>query len=589
MHLITISDLKTHKKGVTNLIIDDRLSLSSSKFLNAEIDYKVGKPYGLDADSYKDYLFKKKLTDKLFPIVVKNLNLHHKTRYDDRFWKIIIGFWFDKYLNVIINRVGVIEKCFLDFQISSTSRFKLDKNVLIKDDLTSFKNACDEELWNHFIYHKIIEILNFDIDEEIINEKLEIVKIPLKQTKKKIIKDFIYQIFFNVLNLFSRRTDGLIINSYLSKFYEAKLTLALGQIPLFHRTKNFKTSKKEDFLLRNSLSEKLDEHNNESCNVENIARKLLFQVIPICYLEGFSEMVLEVNKLPWPAEPRFIFTSNSFHSDELFKLWVAIKTHQGAKYFVGQHGNNYGTSKFLNPSIEEDTSDVFLTWGWSMNAKEIPAFAFNLLGKNYKFDPDGGLLLVQDMMYQKDTTWDGASHFSRYIENLFLLVKGLNSKTKNDLTVRIHKYSSGFDFCENRWNKFDNSVKIDKGVQSILKKYNESRLVIHSYDSTGFLETLSQNIPTLVLLNYGSYGSIGLDHLRESAIPHYKLLIDAGIIHLSAESLSDKVNEIYDNVDIWWNQELIQSARRAFCDQYVQMPKSPIKDLKNLIKYKKLI
>ena len=351
----------------------------------------------------------------------------------------------------------------------------------------------------------------------------------------------------------------------MPKMYEAKLCLSLGQVPLIHRTKEYKITKDVDYKWRNNQSSNINLDNKSS--VEYISKKLLFHLLPVCYLEGFSDMNQAAKNLPWPKSPKFIFTSNSFHSDEIFKLWTANKTKNGSTYYVGQHGNNYGTSKFLNPSIEEDTSDIFLTWGWSNNKKEIPAFAFNLLGKNNKYNPNGGVLLILEMMYQKDTTWDGAAHFSEYLKNLFLFVKGLSLPIRNALTVRLHKYSREFDFSEKRWNDFNSRVAIDLGIQSIDKKYKESRLIIHGYDSTGVLETLAQNIPTLALLNYGSYGTTGIAHVQDSAKPYYNLLIDAGIIHLTAESLYNKVNSIYDDIYHWWNQDSIQDAR-SYCETF---------------------
>jgi hypothetical protein len=47
--------------------------------------------------------------------------------------------------------------------------------------------------------------------------------------------------------------------------------------------------------------------------------------------------------MKWPEKPKFIFTSNCFDGDEVFKVWTALKVEQGISYFVGQHGNNFGT------------------------------------------------------------------------------------------------------------------------------------------------------------------------------------------------------------------------------------------------------
>ena len=130
---------------------------------------------------------------------------------------------------------------------------------------------------------------------------------------------------------------------------------------------------------------------------------------------------------------------------------------------------------------------------------------------------------------------------------------------------------------EARWQAFDSSLKIDTGDTDIRELIAQSRLVVHSYDSTGILETLSQNIPTL------AFWQNGFDHLCDSAKPHYQLLVDAGIVHLTPESVAQKVNEVWSDVDSWWNNETTQCARRHFCNNYAQISDTPLLEMKNTL------
>lgn len=100
---------------------------------------------------------------------------------------------------------------------------------------------------------------------------------------------------------------------------------------------------------------------------------------------------------------------------------------------------------------------------------------------------------------------------------------------------------------------------------------------MHSYDSTGILETLSQNIPTL------AFWQNDFDHLRESAKPYYQLLVDASIVHLTPESVAQKVNEVWDDVDGWWAQNNVQYARKEFCDRYARGSQNPVSELKKIL------
>jgi putative transferase (TIGR04331 family) len=114
------------------------------------------------------------------------------------------------------------------------------------------------------------------------------------------------------------------------------------------------------------------------------------------------------------------------------------------------------------------------------------------------------------------------------------------------------------------------------GNEPIRKLIAKSRLVVHSYDSTGILETLSENIPTL------AFWQNDFEHLRETAKPYYQLLVDAGIVHLSAESLAQKVNEVWDDVNSWWEQSSVQYARKQFCDRYARQSQKPVGALKEI-------
>jgi putative transferase (TIGR04331 family) len=64
----------------------------------------------------------------------------------------------------------------------------------------------------------------------------------------------------------------------------------------------------------------------------------------------------------------------------------------------------------------------------------------------------------------------------------------------------------------------------------------------------------------------------------------YQKMIEAGIFYLNPESLAKTVNEIWDSVEYWWNQESIQIARVEFCRQYARSSKSPLKDLRKILK-----
>ena len=153
-------------------------------------------------------------------------------------------------------------------------------------------------------------------------------------------------------------------------------------------------------------------------------------------------------------------------------------------------------------------------------------------------------------------------------------VSKLASAPRRQLTIRLRDSTWNE---EARWRAFDSTIKLDAGDTNLSSLIAGSRLVVHSYDSTGILETLLQNIPTL------AFWQNDFDHLRESAKPYYQLLVDVGIVHLTAETVTQKVNEVWNDVDGWWGGDEIQSARRQFSERYARTSENPVLKLKQIL------
>ena len=76
------------------------------------------------------------------------------------------------------------------------------------------------------------------------------------------------------------------------------------------------------------------------------------------------------------------------------------------------------------------------------------------------------------------------------------------------------------------------------------------------------LELLALNQPTVLL------PTDGLLEIHPNAQRHYSNLIEAGLIHTSAQSLARHLNENWEHIDEWWQTEKVQIARASFCQFY---------------------
>ena len=106
----------------------------------------------------------------------------------------------------------------------------------------------------------------------------------------------------------------------------------------------------------------------------------------------------------------------------------------------------------------------------------------------------------------------------------------------------------------------------------------QCKLFVCDHLSTVHAEALSLNIPTILFWDPESYIH------RAEARRYLENLHAVGILHYSPESAASKVNEVYDNVDDWWNDHERQLARLDFCDNYAKYSPKAIDEWINELK-----
>jgi len=580
-YLITTADERTWKYDRPVLFLGEWCKLYDRKSIWSKLDSLVAKPYGIEKIiKDRDYVYIYNLVDTLLVEVSILLNDYHKTNHSIRYWRILLGQWLHRCVSVVFNRWYALEQALDNYNISGTSILNDEQYSLATNDSYSFIWACNDNVWNHMLYAKILyynKCVDFEKVSLCLNDKTnftwnDVPNQPANHSFKSLVTDVVR----SFLQKFSRNNDAVIIKSYLPKKEAIKLQLKLGQVPQFWDVPDADPNE-IDLKLRKELSLKM----YGNTDFEKFIRKIIISMVPACYLEGYSAMVKKADDLPWPNNPEFIFTSNSFDTDEIFKAWAGSKVEQGAKYYTGQHGNNYGTLKYCSSETElVATSDKFITWGWSDSRKNvIPAFNFKCPDqKNSHFRSDGGLLLIEVCSPHRLSPWDCYYEFGIYLNDQFRFVAALPSAIKDELTVRLHSAINLFQRSEKQmWCDEYSRVKLESGKENINKLISQSRIVVHSYDSTGILETLSMNIPTIC------FWQNGIEHLNTNAIPYYEDLREVGIIADTPEHAAKLVGYYWDDIDAWWKSNRVQLARQNFCDNFSRFEIKPANHIKRIL------
>jgi putative transferase (TIGR04331 family) len=546
----------------------------------ARLDSVVARPVRFDgADRVRAIAYVDALSRALLLELTRHLNRLHGLNRSLRFWRILLGHWIHRYTCLLFHRWSAVQQVFAEHQISGSIVFTGSPAHLAGSDTAGLIWASNDNLWNNMLIGTVLqELAPASIEYRALNEveDTSACRGSVQNERSHSRERHLTRIVDCALGILQRETNSFVISSYLPPRQSMLLSIRLGDVPRFRQSPPVQpVAVNAELRAVNRLDPGLHE------GFPAYARAMLLELLPTCYLEGFDSLRQQVDRLDWPSRPRLIFTSNNFDTSEVFKLWAAQKVEAGSVYIIGQHGSNYGTASY-SPSETEcvETADAFITWGWrGDHANCRPAFIFKTCGRSRpRWDRNGGLLLIEACLPHLFDAWDPYPEFALYQEDQFGFAAALPEEIRHLLTVRLHAEHKKKSWGEvERWHRRQPEVKLDDGTIALAELMSHSRLVVHSYDSTGILEDLALNIPTVC------FWRADTSHLRASAVANYDLLAQAGILHDSAESAAHKVAQVWANVDSWWAGTTVQDARRRFCHEYARTIDAPIASLARLL------
>jgi putative transferase (TIGR04331 family) len=137
-----------------------------------------------------------------------------------------------------------------------------------------------------------------------------------------------------------------------------------------------------------------------------------------------------------------------------------------------------------------------------------------------------------------------------------------NLENIDNLTIRMYMQ-------DYKWHIKERLLEINKNLNfdnktNYYKQISNARLNIFDHMHTGYLETLSMNIPTVIIIPKNIY------YFRDSAKPYIQKLKDVNILFDNPLEASNFVDEIYDDIDSWWLSDEVQKVREEFCYNYAR-------------------
>jgi putative transferase (TIGR04331 family) len=214
--------------------------------------------------------------------------------------------------------------------------------------------------------------------------------------------------------------------------------------------------------------------------------------------------------------------------------------------------------------------DKFVTWGWSdkRNDKIVKGIATKLnsrkkkVSRNYK-----DILFATTVFSRFRTTFRYAvcGFAKQYQGDQIEFLSCINKDIILNLILRPHYFDAGWD-TNKMITDFDSSIRFQTWDVKFQKALKECKIYVCDHLSTTFIEALYINKPTILFWRDSNH------ELKPEAVNYYENLKRVGILHSNPRAAAEVLNEIYEDVETWWNNHERQIAVREFCDNFAYVP-----------------
>ncbi|MBF0340501.1 MAG: transferase [Magnetococcales bacterium] len=581
MFLITTSMEETWRDDVPILFLGEWCRRFDRREKWQSLDAVV-MPYHWDDREklYDDYLYMDVLYEELLVELAEQLNMLNGVNHSVRYWRILVGPWLGYFVQIVFDRWTMLRHALRDYEIVGARVLLGAEERMIQNSMEEFQWCFCDDPWNEAICGRLLDWMGVPIER--IAGRFDRDSFSHRNEHSIGFKPYLRKTIVRAANLLSGlicfKREYFFISSFLPVEQDLLLQWKLGQLP-----KRWRLEKVPRVSADHAARERRTIVPDNMHDFPSVVRAMIQRYIPTAYLEGYQSLMTVIRKLPWPCMPKVIFTSNSHASDDVFKAWAAGKVENGTPLVIGQHGGNYGMALWgFNEDHQIAISDQFLTWGWteSEQPKVFPVGNLKGFGRKIVSDKKGVALLVEMSMPRTSYHMYSvpvAHQWLDYFEDQCRFVQALPLVLQHQLLIRL--FGTDFGWCQKqRWQERFSHLRLDDGVQPMVSLMKQSRLLISTYNATTYLESMSFNIPTIMFWNPQYW------ELRDSVQPFFDRLKSVGIFHDTPESAAKQMTEIWDDVDAWWQSELVQCVRREFCERYACIPERPLDVMEKLFR-----
>jgi putative transferase (TIGR04331 family) len=505
-----------------------------------------------------------------FSLLTGVLNDLHCTRHSRRYWRIVLGAWHQEFFFTFADRHARLLQASNTFPKMRIVSIGDNPTESAPEDGTHFSQLTGDSSWETIFCSKIVKLMNehqqltnIEIVESLSTSSTppkQIVKIPKQPLKVRVI-----QKVDSVAGFLDKFSKFELQDTYLSRMQEFQLRWRLKNFSFLRLGEGVATTTPVaiNSEMRSSIRQQLIQ-SADGDTFQVVLGELIADYLPANYVESFSRISEQVctSITHYPA---VYFTSNRFGMSDVERFKIAEKVTRGSKYVVAQHGNNYGVTFRPRTLPEEETSDLFLRWGNAFGDSErvigvsTRGLRIPRNSRIRKRDQQSFLIVGSQPPARTFRYYDWNQYYAS--ENHTMALVRNFVELKQQVLYRPyggHVFGGGVTKEFQSWLD-QNPVALSTG--SFKQALSQSSMVIFLYDSTGFLELLSEDRPCLQIQMRPTA------HISAHFQPLYNDMIRVGLLHEDVDTAMGIVKSP-SCIREWWDSSEVRKVRESVSDAF---------------------
>ena len=491
------------------------------------------------------------------------LNSYHELKLDVWSWEMIIGPWLQLFTHQLVAKIMTFESF---SGLDSIASFALDQeDYYFPWDPAEFTAMLTDhdgyqwQLWTPILKH-------YQVACERLPKKL----IPQNKTQFQLNnRTSVYKQSFNNMltsasHLLWKENRVLMTEPYIESISDRlklifKSHLRVTQHDYYYPCTIWaKIDETERLKSLNSISE-------NNCAEDLVFPRCVKTFLPILFLEGFRDVKKVLDKKV-KFIPEIHFSANAIHSNDLFRILLAFNRSK-TKLLYQQHGAGYGMDRrHVIEELERKLSDKYFTCGWPGAEKDgylpVPKLQKTISKNSNSLTPLFSVNVYPRFVYRIHHQPMGGIWKRVSEENIVEFFRKVNSPQKILMRVHpIHEY--GWRFKERLLSE-GIDCQFDDNQTPFIKRLRRTSIYISNHYGTSFLESVANDIPTLLFLDKKIYC------FRDSFQTIITRLKQCKMVFDSPTDAAEHYNEIHSNPSEWWEQTEVRDARQFFLDHYLK-------------------